>query len=419
MSALHQTSPALMTHCRACGSGRMKLFLEMGDHPPANMFVRPQDLDVPQPAWPLNAQVCLDCGLIQVADLIPPDFYRHYLYVPSGATTMHEHFWGLADEMVRRAEGGLIVDIGCNDGLMLSFAVQQGARVLGVDPAENIAEMARARGVPMHVAYFNPKVATEIRELHGPAQIIVATNTFNHIDHLPGFIEGTLALLSDTGILVVEVPWSKAILEHNQFDNIYHEHISEMSLRSIVELARRTGMEVYDVELLPVHGGSLRVFMARADSKPVSVEVARMLAEEDAAGVRDPKAYDDFAARVANMRRDMLELLAQLKASGAKIAGYGAPAKGNTMLNYFGIGPETLDYLVDRNPLKHGLYSPGQLIPVLPVEAIAERKPDYLLVLAWNFFDEIRAQFADFEASGGRFILPVPEPHVIGHKTRG
>ncbi|WP_374301314.1 class I SAM-dependent methyltransferase [Paracoccus sp. (in: a-proteobacteria)] len=408
--------PSTLVYCRTCGSDRLKLFLAMGDHPPANMFLRPDELGRDHKAWPLNAQACLDCGLIQVADQVPADYYRHYLYVPSGAATMHDHFSGLADVLMDRARGGLIVDIGCNDGLMLGFAARKGARVLGVDPAANIAPMAEERGVPVHIAYFSPQVAAELRETHGPAAVISATNTFNHIDDLTGFVEGVMTLLADDGVFVVEVPWAKAIIEKNQFDNVYHEHISELSLRSMVELGKRTGLEVVDVELLPVHAGSLRVFMRRPGHEAVSDRVTDFLAQEDAAGVRDAAAYDRFGDRARDAKQDLLALLDDLKAKGAKIAGYGAPAKGNTILNFYNIGPDKLDYLVDRNPLKHGTYSPGMQIPILPVETIAERKPDYLLVLAWNFFDEIRSQLADYEAAGGQFIVPLPSPQVIGRK---
>ena len=406
--------PSTMTHCRACGSERMFLFLPMGDHPPANMFVRPEDADQPQPAFPLNTQACLDCGMIQVADQIPDGFFRHYLYIPSGAATMHGHFEGLARVLSDRAEGGMIVDIGCNDGLMLGFANRMGAKTLGIDPAANLAEKAAELGVNVHVAYFSPETADEVRGLHGPAQVISTTNTLNHIGDLVGFMDGINRLLADDGWFVIEVPWGREIVASNQFDNVYHEHLSEMSLRSLVKLAERTGMAVVDVTRLPVHGGSMRVFIRKADAAtPPSPEVIQMLAEEDAAGMNDAPAFEAFAARAHAVGEALRKLLAELKAEGATIAGYGAPAKGNTLLNFFDIGPETLDYLVDRNPLKQGLLSPGKHIPIHDPAVLADDPPDYLLVLAWNFFDEIRQQLAGYEAAGGRFILPLPYPHIV------
>lgn len=415
MNVISSSRPSVMDECRACGSDRMSLFLPMGDHPPANMFVRPEDRDAPQPSFPLNTQACLNCGMIQVADQIPDGFFTHYLYVPSAARTMHTHFEGLAGVLADRAEGGLMVDIGCNDGLMLGFARKTGARVLGIDPAANLAKTAaEVNGVDVHVAYFSPRTAQEVREKHGPAKVISTTNTLNHIGDLLGFMQGVGTLMADDGWFVVEVPWGLDILRTNEFDNVYHEHMSEMSLLSLVKLAERAGMKVVDVTYLPVHGGSMRVFIRKAEvAGAPSAEVLRMLGEEEQAKMTDAATFAGFAERVRGMKTELRALLERLKAEGASIAGYGAPAKGNTLLNYFDIGPETLDFLADRSPLKQGLLSPGQQIPIVDPAEIASRKPDYLLVLAWNFFDEIREQLRDYEASGGQFILPLPTPQVV------
>lgn len=400
--------------CRTCLSSDLTLFLPMGNHPPANMFVRPEELEKDQPAYPLNTQACLNCGLIQVADQIPADFFRHYLYVPSGAATMHTHFAELAQVLEKRAQGGLIVDIGCNDGLMLSAANKQGSKTLGIDPAANLAELAKANGVDVHVAYFNPQTAQEVLDKHGPAQVISTTNTFNHIGDLHTFMTAVKILMAEKGTFVIEVPWAKAIVETNEFDNVYHEHVSEMSLLSVVKLGAFFDLEVVDVHKLSVHGGSMRIFMrhSNANEEPSQI-VSQMLAEETAAGLTAQATYDDFAARVDIMREELLSQLAHMKKKGLKIAGYGAPAKGNTLLNYFQIGTETLDFLVDRNPLKQGLYSPGMKIPIYGTEAIAQEKPDVLLVLAWNFFDEIYEQQAAFRANGGTFLVPLPTPRLV------
>ncbi len=390
------------------------LVLPMGDHPPANMFVRAEDRENPQPSFPLNTQACLDCGLIQVADQVPPDFFTDYLYVPSGAATMHTHFAELAQVVVDRSQGGLIVDIGCNDGLMLSHANALGGKTLGVDPAANLAVIAAERGVRVHTDFFNPQTARDLRVTEGAAKVITTTNTFNHIDDLHGFAEGVLELLDDDGVFVIEVPWGKAILETNEFDNVYHEHLSELSLLSIVRLGQAVGLDVVDVTKLPVHGGSMRVFMQPSNLgiEPAPI-VASMLDEEKAAGMTRRESYEEFADRVHELKDSLIGMLSDIKASGKTVAGYGAPAKGNTLLNYFEIGPDVLDFLVDRNPLKQGLYSPGMMIPVLAPDAVNERQPDYLLVLAWNFFDEIREQMSEFEARGGKFIVPLPMPRVI------
>jgi SAM-dependent methyltransferase len=406
--------PDVRTTCRACLSTALHMFLPMGDHPPANLFIDPERQSEPQPAYPLNAQACLSCGLIQVADQLPPEFFSDYIYVPSLARTMHDHFSGLADRLAALADGGLIVDIGCNDGLLLGFAQDRGARTLGVDPAANLAPLARERGVEVEVCLFDAASADRLRATHGLASVIVTTNTFNHIDDLDGFMTGVGTLLAPDGWMVIEVPWSRQIVATNQFDNIYHEHLSELSLLSIQRLGARFGLSVADVEIVEVHGGSLRVFLRRADAvaEPApSVEVT--LAAEREARLTHRATYDAFASRVDRIGLELNRLLAELRASGRTIAGYGAPAKGTTLLNYFRIGPDSLDFLVDRNPLKQGLLSPGMAIPVLPPEAVFTRRPDYLLVLAWNFFDEIRAQMSEFEAQGGRWIVPLPVPRIL------
>ena len=399
-----------LEHCRACLAPQPYLFLALGDHPPANMFVRPNEVDEEQPSFSLNTQACLHCGLIQIADQIPADFFRHYLYVPSGATTMHRHFGELAETLQQRAGEGLIVDIGCNDGLLLKACNDLGCSTLGVDPAANLAELANARGVAVHVAYFDPPTARKLRKDHGPAKVIVTTNTFNHIGDLHYFMAGVVDLLDDQGTFVVEVPWAKELLERNEFDTVYQEHVSEFSLSSMVRLGNFFDLEVVDVQKLPIHGGSMRVFFQRKPAADIAAAVPEMLAEELEAGMLEPKTYDDFADRVEEVRRDLIEMLAELKGQGLKIAGYGAPAKGNTLLNYFGVGPNHLDFLVDRNPLKQGLFSPGMKIEVRSPDAIETERPDVLMVLAWNFLDEIREQQAAFTSRGGRFLVPLPRP---------
>ncbi len=404
-----------MIQCRACLAPDPHLFLPLGDHPPAQAFVLPEDADRPQPAFGLDTESCLICGLIQVEDQIPADYFRHYLYVPSGAQTMHGHFKGLAEVLTEKAEGALIVDIGCNDGLMLMHANEMGAHTLGIDPAANIADIASSRGVDVHIAYFNPQVAAEVRAKHGAAKVICSTNTFNHIGDLHDFMRGVDILLADDGYFVLEVPWAKDLVEGNEFDTVYHEHTSEFSILSLVKLGEFFDMQVVDITQLQVHGGSMRVFLRRTAVGDLPTPIVQMMRDEEMEiGMLDKATYDSFAARVEAVREETLAMLADLKAQGKKIAGYGAPAKGNTLLVYYGIGPETLDFLVDRNPLKQGLFSPGMKIPVKSTDAIAAEGVDVLLVLAWNFFDEIREQQADFEKAGGKFLVPLPRPVLIG-----
>lgn len=403
-----------LAECRACGAPKPLTFMEMGDHPPANAFVARERVAEPQPAFPLSAQACLSCGLIQVADNVPADFFRDYLYVPSAAARMSVHFGALAERLVAQADGGLIVDIGCNDGLLLSACRERGGKVLGVDPAANLAVLAKARGVDVVTEYFGPEIADRLRREHGRAAVIVTTNTFNHIDDLHGFMDGVSRLLSDDGAFVIETPWARDLLEHNEFDTIYHEHVSEFSLLSIERLAQGVGMEIADVERSTVHGGSLRTTIRRPGDWRPTAAVAETFAAERAGGMLEAETYAAFARRVDAIGAELRATLADLKTQGLRVAGYGAPAKGCTLLHYFDIGPETLDFLIDRSTLKQGLYSPGKKIPILGPDAIAERRPDVLLVLAWNFFDEIRDQQSAFLEAGGRFLVPLPSPAFVG-----
>lgn len=408
----------LLTRCRACRSDNLLMFLPLGDHPPANAFLPPEQLGRRQPAFPLNTYVCLDCALVQVADQLPPDFFREYVYVPSAADTMRSHFGELARtfrEQFITAPDQRVVDIGCNDGLLLAACKDAGIATLGVEPAANIAEIASGKGLEVVNEYFTAEAAHRLRERYGPAQVIVTTNTFNHIDNLHAFMQGVDALLAPRGTMVIEVPQALTFVEHNEFDTVYHEHLSVFSVSSLVALGRFFSLRVVDVQALPVHGGSMRVFLQRrgdvAGEAPI---VQAWLDRERAARLFERQTYAEFAERVERIRSELMALLRDLKGQGKRIAGYGAPAKGNTLLNYYGIGPDLLDFLADRNQLKQGLYSPGMQIPVVPPEEIARTAPDYLLILAWNFADEIMQQQTAYRQRGGRFILPIPEPRVVG-----
>lgn len=409
------TMPApTMTTCRACKGRNIFLYLPLGDHPPANAFQRPEQLDRPEPRYPLDTHVCLDCALIEVPDQLPPDFFEDYLYVPSASETMQRHFAALARRFKERlitAPGQRVVDIGCNDGLLLGACRDAGLATLGVDPAANIAAMARAKGLEVFNEYFTAESANRVLARYGPAQVIVTTNTFNHIDNLHGFVEGVVTLLAPGGTFVIEVPQALTCVEHNEFDTVYHEHLSVFSVASIAALGRFFGLQVVDIEELPIHGGSMRLYLRREG--PASPVVAQWLQRERDAGLFERATYEAHTERVERIRSELMTLLRDLKAQGKRLAGYGAPAKGTTLLNYFGIGPDLLDFLADRNPLKQGRYSPGTRIPVVSQDVIAERNPDYLLILAWNFGEEIMAQQAAFRARGGKFILPIPEPRVV------
>jgi SAM-dependent methyltransferase len=403
-----------MKACRACKSSRLFLFLPLGDHPPANGFVAPDRLDGEESKFPLDAHVCLDCGLIQVEDQVPPGFFHHYVYLPSASPLMQRHFAGLAGEIYRRygREGGLVVDVGCNDGLFLRSLQQLGGRPLGIDPATNIVETVQRDGIDVVNDYFTPEVAAEVRRTRGPATILVTTNTFHHVGDLDVFMEAVLRLLGPEGVFVVEVPHCLPIVEQSQFDGIYHEHVSQFSVKAFVDLLARFDMSVFEVQPLSVHGGSIRVF-ARRGSGAVLPEVASWIEAEVQAGLFESATYVAFRERVEGLRDELMDLLRELRAGGARLAGYGASARGNTVLNYYGIGTELLAYVVDRNPLKQGLYTPGMHLPVRPPEALIEDRPDYVLLLAWNFGAEVLEQQREYLESGGRFILPLPEVRMV------
>ncbi|MFO0809719.1 MAG: class I SAM-dependent methyltransferase [Gemmataceae bacterium] len=406
-----------LTACRSCRGGRLHMFLPMGVQPPANAFVAPERLHLPEPSASLDALACLDCGLVQVPYKLPPDYFRHYVYIPSASATLHKHFSGLADTLWERLLGApdaLAIDVGSNDGLMLSYLKARGGRTLGVEPAANLAEVARGKGLEVVNDYFTPETAQRLRRQYGAARVVATTNTFNHIDDLHSFVRGVVDILEPGGAFVVEVPHLQACLARNEFDTIYHEHLSTFSLTSFVELFRHFDMEVFSLELLDIHGGSMRVYgRAASGPTPSCPEVAACLAREREAGLFDRLTYDRFRESIDRNRDRTLDLLWDLKRQGKRIAAYGASARGNTLLNYYGIGPDLLDYVVDKNPLKQGLYSPGSRLPVYPVERLTADRPDYLLVLAWNFGAEIFEQQAAYRALGGRFILPLPEVEVV------
>jgi SAM-dependent methyltransferase len=361
--------------------------------------------------------VCLDCGLIQVADQVPPDYFRHYVYIPSTSDAMQSHFAALA-ELVRSRfltnGNGLAVDIGCNDGLFLGYLKEDGANTLGIDPATNIAELANARGVEVVNEYFTPDLAEQVRSEHGAAALVVTTNTFHHIGDLDSFTEGVRRLLAADGVFIVEVPHALELVELNQFDGVYHEHVSQHTVKSFVDLLGRYGLEVFEVEPLPVHGGSIRVFARpAANGRSLPPAVREWVEREREHGLFSAATYDAFRERVERNKESLLGLLSEVKSRGERIVGYGASARGNTLLNYFGIGGDYLDFLVDRNPLKHDLYSPGMHLRVLPVERLLEEMPDYVLLVAWNFADEIVRQQDEYRRRGGRFIQPIPEPQLV------
>jgi len=404
------------TYCRCCNSENMLMYLPLGSHGPAQGFLKASQL-ADETLFELNTHVCLDCGLIQIPNRIPPDFFRHYLWVPSTATEMHAHFGNLAAKLkdtLLASEDDLFVDIGCNDGLLLKAAHDLNIKTLGIDPAENIGQMAKDKGLIVISEYFNPETAKLALRQYGHAKVITSNNTFNHIDDLHNFMEGIDILLADEGSFLVEVPQAIEYINKLMFDNIYHEHLSVFSVKSLLDLYTSFNMEIYDIDPLTVQGGSMRVYARKAkEQSTIPENVQRWLDKEKAIGLLDPASYPKYKVAVDTIRNQLLDILKQIKSAGKTIIGYGASAKGNTLLNYCGISTDTLDYIADKNTLKHGMFSPGMHIPVVPVGKIDQDKPDYMLILAWNFADEIMQQQSAFKAAGGKFIIPFPKPIVI------
>ncbi|HAU15860.1 MAG TPA: SAM-dependent methyltransferase, partial [Gammaproteobacteria bacterium] len=284
----------------------------------------------------------------------------------------------------------------------------------GIDPAENIGQMAKDKGLDVISEYFNATTAAAAVAQYGKAKVITSNNTFNHIDNLHDFMAGIQILLDDDGTFIVEVPQAIEYINKLMFDNIYHEHVSVFSVKSLVDLYRSFDMEIYDIEAIDVQGGSMRIYARNAaDSDTIPGIVSEWLGKEKAVGLLDADTYKQYKLAVEKIRDELCAILADIKDNGKTVFGYGASAKGNTLLNYYGIGPDTMPFIVDKNTLKHGLYSPGMHIPVHPVEKIASDKPDYILILAWNFADEIMEQQAEFKAAGGKFIIPFPKPKVV------
>lgn len=407
-----------MDACRICKNTQTTKFLRLGSMPLANSFLRPDQLDKPEPRFPLDVVFCEECGLVQLDHVVPPEvMFRDYIYVSSTSQTMPTHFAAYADEIVARfieSPQDLVLEMGSNDGCLLRAFQEHGVRALGVEPAGNLAASANAAGLATVNDFFCERSAREIRKREGAVKIIIGNNVLAHIGDLEDLAAGLDVLLRPDGIAVFEVPYLMDLLKKDEFDTIYHEHLFYFALRPLRRLFGSRGMRVFDVKRLSVHGGSMRVYVSRSGTGAEAVpSVEEFLLLEKSEKLDLPGTYEAFGGRVARMKQELTALLCGLKASGARIAGYGAPAKGNTLLNYFQIGTDLLDFIADRSPLKQGMYTPGEHIPVVGAERILEKQPDYVLLLAWNFVDEVLEQQSEYLNRGGKFIVPIPRPKVV------
>jgi SAM-dependent methyltransferase len=405
------------TSCRACGQAGLQAVLSLGETPLANALPTADALGRPEARYPLDLAFCPKCSLVQITETVPPEeLFRDYLYFSSFSDTMLAHARGLVARLVKErnlGSGSLAMEVASNDGYLLQYYKQLGVPVLGIEPARNVAEVAvRERGIPTVTEFFGRDLAGGLASSGKRADVLHANNVLAHVADLNGFVGGIRTVLKDDGAAVIEVPYLGEMIPKLEFDTIYHEHLCYFSLTALERLFRRHGLGVADVEEIPIHGGSLLLTVVPVPSRaPVSPRVEALLLREGRAGMTGTAYYADFAPRVAAWRAGFRAFLADMKARGQRLAAYGAAAKGSTLLNYAGVGRETLDFVVDRSTHKQGRIMPGVHIPIRPPESLLEVQPDAVVLLTWNFKDEILAQQAEFRRRGGRFVVPIPEPH--------
>ena len=406
------------THnCRFCGAPLTHTFVDLGKTPLANSYLRPQDIDKPEPVYPLHARVCSECLLVQVDDVVAAeDIFSDYAYFSSYSESWVRHASEYARDMVERFSldrQSHVVEVASNDGYLLQHFVSRGVPVLGIEPAANVAEVAREKGVTTEVAFFNKDTAEHLKDNGHMADLIAANNVLAHVPDINAFVAGFPILLKPEGVLTVEFPHIFNLIEKSQFDTIYHEHYSYYSLLVVERLFAAHGLRVFDVEELPTHGGSLRVFACHADAKfEVQPDLQRLRDKEKAAGLSKLETYGGFESKVIEVKHALLEFLNKAKAEGKVVAAYGAAAKGNTLLNYCGVGSDLIAYVVDRNPVKQGNYLPGSRILIHGPEMIEQTKPDYVLILPWNLEREISRELNHISSWGGRFVVPIPSLQI-------
>ena len=405
--------------CRACGAALTHVFADLGTSPLSNAFLSEAQLGSMEPFYPLKAYTCEQCFLVQLeAFETPQRMFQEYAYFSSYSDSWLEHCRRFAEMAIARFALGpdsLVIEAASNDGYLLRFFGQAGIPVLGIEPAENVAKVAVERGVPTMVQFLGRASAMSMAQDGRRADLLVGNNVLAHVPELNDFVAGLAILLKAEGVLTLEFPHLQELIAHSQFDTIYHEHFCYFSLLSAASVLRRHGLEIFDVEQIPTHGGSLRIYAAHGEAarRRMTGKPAALLAAEKSAGLDRIATYGSFDARARAAKRSLLRFLIEAKENGDRVAGYGAPAKGNTLLNYCGIRRDLIDYTVDRNPYKQGRYLPGTRVPIFAPSRIRETRPDYVLILPWNLRDEIIEQLGYIREWGGRFVVPIPAAMVI------
>lgn len=405
--------------CRFCGTPLSRSFLNLGMSPLSNAYLTSEQLHETEPFYPLHAYVCEECFLVQLEEFAPPErLFSDYAYFSSYSDTWLQHAQAYAEQMMKRRlldTRTRVVEIASNDGYLLKHFQKKGVHILGIEPAQNVAEVAIEAGVPTRIAFFNAALASELTGEGNGADLIVANNVLAHVPDLNSFVEGLRILMNERGTITIEFPHLLQLILKNQFDTIYHEHFSYFSMLAVKRIFQHHRLTLFDVEELRSHGGSLRIYARHNDEidRKVSVNVDRVLENEMRAGLNNLETYAAFSEQVTKTKHKFLEFLISAKQEGKTIVGYGAPAKGNTLLNYSGIGVDFIDYTVDRNPHKQGRYLPGTHIPIRSPDRIREDRPDYLLILPWNLRDEIQGQMAYIREWGGQFVVPIPQIEVF------
>lgn len=406
-------------NCRFCNTTLKHLFVSLGSAPLSNSFLTKEQLHKMQSFYPLDVYVCSNCFLVQVEEFeTPENIFSDYAYFSSYSDTWLKHAKDYVDKMINLFgfnNQSYIVEIASNDGYLLQYFLNKGVSVLGIEPAKNVAEEAIQKGIPTEIVFFGTQIAKRLVSEGKSADLLLGNNVLAHVPNLNDFVAGLKILLKPHGVITMEFPHLMKLIDEVQFDTIYHEHLSYLSFLTVDKVFASHGLTIFDVEEIPTHGGSLRIYARHSESvnKEMSKSVNELMRKEQEAGLDKIETYQSFSEKVKGIKRDILNFLIQAKEKGKIIVGYGAPAKGNTLLNYCGIKTDFIDYTVDRNPYKQGRYLPGSHIPIESPDKIRETKPDYVLILPWNIKDEVMKQMSFIKEWGGKFIIPIPKVEAL------